>query len=280
MSNTKNKTEKVDTAPYLKKNGANSKDGRNENPSAKSNFVIPMVLLLVSAIVIVATFYEDEYNALLTSSDETTAVVETVETVEVIEVATSNKAETAGTLATTAPAAEAAATEALATKIDTPPAAIIPAPVTVATNNSNQQTQTKTVALTENRQAKKTQVEDNAQRPTGRVDRYNNYSREQAKARAKQHMAMIQERRQAYEKDMKERRTQYETAIKARQERRDNLVEAQKAAYQMAHKKHMETDQKLQTIYKKIDELHQEIEQIKREYYSNQRSSLAPMYTL
>lgn len=63
MSDTEKKTETSDTAPYMKK------DKTSETSKGKGNFVIPLILLLVSAIVIVATFYEDEYKNLIAQTD-------------------------------------------------------------------------------------------------------------------------------------------------------------------------------------------------------------------
>jgi DNA repair exonuclease SbcCD ATPase subunit len=64
---------KVDTAPYINK----KHDNKDQD---KSNFVMPLVLLAVSVIVIVATFYEDEYNDLVASIEqaETEAVTELI----------------------------------------------------------------------------------------------------------------------------------------------------------------------------------------------------------
>ena len=71
MSDTKNKTKKkaevkaeaktAETAPYLKK----GKQQDNQAESSKTNVLIPLVLLLVSAIVIFATFYNDEDEGLV-----------------------------------------------------------------------------------------------------------------------------------------------------------------------------------------------------------------------
>jgi hypothetical protein len=72
MTDTENKTQdtteksSTDTAPYLKKNS-----NKEPSESSKGNFVIPLILLLVSAIVIIATFYEEEYSSLWTASTET-----------------------------------------------------------------------------------------------------------------------------------------------------------------------------------------------------------------
>jgi len=81
MSDTENKTENAaetkttDTAPYLKKNIKSE----SKTETSKSNIVIPLVLLLVSAIVIVATFYEEEYSNFMAQADaQDTATTEAV----------------------------------------------------------------------------------------------------------------------------------------------------------------------------------------------------------
>ena len=76
MSDTKKHTEKNNAAPYIKKDGRNKID-----ESSKSNFVIPLILLLVSAIVIFATFYEDEYKNLMASIDIQTDATENTATI-------------------------------------------------------------------------------------------------------------------------------------------------------------------------------------------------------
>jgi len=71
MSNTENKiennaeTKTTEAAPYMKKDSQNT----DTTEPSKSNLVIPLLLLLVSGIVIVATFYEDEYNNLVADAD-------------------------------------------------------------------------------------------------------------------------------------------------------------------------------------------------------------------
>ena len=284
MSDTENKTEKnaekAEVAPYMKRASTD-----NKTESKKSNFVIPMVLLLVSAIVIVATFYEDEYNALMTAqSDETT------ETAQPETQAGNPAAETVAktNTVTTADTAAEAATAKTATTEAPVAAEVTAAPKAETASTAKSDKQPQVVAQTVNTQvapaataqAKTAQLQPNAQFRSNNANRYNGYNREQASARTKQHMAIIQQRRQTYEQEMQTRRTQYETAMKTQQERRSNMIEAQKAAYQRAQKSKVETGQKLQVIYKKIDGLHQEIDQIMREYYSTRKSSTAPMHTL
>jgi len=287
MSDTENKTknnaEKTEAAPYMKKTST----GRNPE-SNKSNFVIPMVLLLVSAIVIVATFYEDEYNALMAQTDETTETAQAETPASAAPVETTAKTDT---VATTDTATEMATAQAATTEtpvVAEATAEPVIAPKTEATITANNDKQPQVVAQTVNTvaasaptaQAKTAQLQPNAQFRSNNANRYNGYNREQASVRTKQHMAMIQQRRQAYDQEMQSRRTQYEAAMKAQQERRNNMIEAQKAAYQRAQKSKVETGKKLQVIYKKIDELHQQIDQVMRDYYSTRRSSATPMHTL
>jgi len=76
MSDTNNKTESkaetAETAPYMKKD----RQQDNQTESAKSNVITPLVLLLVSAVVIVATFYESEYKGLVVHADSLTDSLE------------------------------------------------------------------------------------------------------------------------------------------------------------------------------------------------------------
>ena len=80
MSDTENKTKNkaetkiAETTSYLKKD----KQQGNQTESSKSNMVIPLVLLLVSATVIFSTFYadENEYEALVAQEDSVTDSLE------------------------------------------------------------------------------------------------------------------------------------------------------------------------------------------------------------
>ena len=67
-NNTETKTS--ETAPYMKKNIQK----KAQPESSKSNIVIPLVLLLVSAFVITATFYQDENSDTLADAAAVTAV--------------------------------------------------------------------------------------------------------------------------------------------------------------------------------------------------------------
>ena len=71
---TENKTDsKVDEATS---NLEENKHNDNQIKSSKSNIVIPLMLLLISAIVIIATFYEDEYRNLIAQTDQKTDATE------------------------------------------------------------------------------------------------------------------------------------------------------------------------------------------------------------
>lgn len=84
---------------------------------------------------------------------------------------------------------------------------------------------------------------------------------------------MLQQRRQAYEREMQDRRAQYEAAIKAQQKKRANIAEAQKTVFQRAQQNRLETSQKIQEIHNQIFKLHEEIHQIMRE----SRKAAAPI---
>ena len=100
---TEDKTEAktADTAPYLKKD----RQASNQSESAKSNVVIPLVLLLVSAIVIVATFYEDEYKDLVAQGDSATDPIEKTEAAD-ITISSAEEEKTSGEVAANEPVTE------------------------------------------------------------------------------------------------------------------------------------------------------------------------------
>ena len=254
MSDTENKTETAaetkttDTAPYMKK------DGQTEpkTVSSKSNIVIPLVLLLVSAIVIVATFYEEEYNDLLAQTDtlnvETTEVTAETSSAKKISETPDQPAKSAEIKTETVVQVETVDESVTAQAEETSPAAeIVAAP-----------TEKVAVAAVQ-KQAANNYVRA---RPAYAPYQYNSNNRERTQAMAKQHVEMLQQRRQAYEKEMQDRRTQYEAAMKARQEKRANVAEARKAVFQRAQQNRLETNQKIQEIHNKISELHEEIHQI------------------
>ena len=284
MSNSENETqdkaEDTNTAPYLKKN---IKTDSPAAESSKSNIVIPLVLLLVSAIVIVATFYEDEYSELVTAGTEklenTEAAVEELvasddsakentivaEVKENDAVSTRNPAEH-----TTQAKAEETSTVAIDDSVvntgtQTDKTAEIPA---VAA-----QPATAPVAVTtQNKQAPFNRVRMQAVNTASQQQRAMNYEQamQRAQAQAKEHNEMLQQRRQAYEREMQSRRQQYEARMKAYQEQRAKVAETQKAIFQRVQQNHVETAQRLKDMHNQISALHEELHQIMRQPYQEQ----------
>ena len=283
MSDTENKTEKTaettDTAPYMKKD----KQNKDDTTSAKSNIVIPLVLLLVSAIVIIATFYEEEYSDLMAQTeaqDNAVSKVNTEVTAEAIpETASEVVAETAGN--------DSNATQdrpALNVKTTTEKAGAV-AQIEATEQNSVTEAKSAPPAVVKEEvvavvAAQARPVNNNArpQQPYAAPYQYNAYNRDQAKVMAKQRMEMLQQRRQAYEKEMQDRRTQYEAAMQARQEKRKNIAEAQKAVFQRAQQDRVETNQKIQDIHNKISKLHEEIHQLMQQ--SKKPAAPVPMHSM
>ncbi len=265
MSDTKKTTENKaetktpDTAPYMKKDST----PESKSESKKSNFVIPLVLLLVSGIVIIATFYEDEYNKFMAQEEtQDIATTEVIAKVEGTEISTI-EAQPVASVETIPEKAEAVTqTEAADQSV---------AVETTTADKAEKVTAKNTVvAPAQSQQA----VNNYARtRPAYAPSQYKPYNREQAQTRtqaaAKQRMEMLQQRRQAYENEMQDRRAQYETAMKAHQEKRANVAKAQKAVFQRAQKNRIETNQKIQEIHKQISKLHEEIHQLMLESKRN-----------
>jgi len=263
MSDTENKaestakTEAVETAPYMKKDNQN----KDEIKSTKSNIIIPLVLLLTSAIVIAATFYGEGYNIILNEADAQK------------EAATDVIAETAG--AETAVAEDDIAQDYPAESIETEKNGTVAKTeatdqdITAQTEATSPADIIVTKASTAETVAAATQAQpENSRALTQRIyatSQYNVYNREQAQVWAKQHMEMLQQRRQAYEREMQDRRARYEAAMKARQEKRANIAKAQKAVLKRAQQNRVETNHKIQEIHNQISKLHEEIHQIMRE---------------
>lgn len=264
MSDTDNKTKNAadiktaDVAPYMKK----VEQDKNHKAPAKTEMLIPAVLLLVSAIVIGATFYNKPDKNLLAQNDSpviATAEIETSITPPAIDVSAAQQQPTANTEKTTEESIvqikvneqKAVAEINVATVISEP--AVSSADAAAITEKTLPATNA-VVAVT----------------PTYTRYRYQPpYSRVQAQARAKQHMEMLQQRRQAYETEMQDRRTRYETAMKNRQEKQAKVSEAKKAVFQRIQKDRLATDQKVQAIHQQIAKLHEEIHQIMRESKRN-----------
>ncbi len=283
MSDTKNKTEnntesKTDeVAPYMKQD----KQDKAPAESSKSNMVIPLVLLLVSAIVIVATFYEDEYNDLVAEASsatetqtETSASEKPDNNTEAVAQATENNNATAVEIQAVAVNAESPANteiQAVSTaKQDTmmPPA--------------DRVTDTQTRAA--NHHARMQTAYAPYQRTPYAGYPVNQQSYEQARKeaiaraqeQAKKHDAIMQQRRQAHEKEMQARRQQYEAAMKAQQEKRAKIAETQKAVFQRVEQNRMENNQKMKEMHDEISKMHNEIHQIMRDSQPQYRNNSAP----
>jgi hypothetical protein len=272
------------------------KDSQRQNAtnSSKSNIVIPLVLLLVSAIVIIATFYEDGYDDLVaeanlitetpaeapkskTPSMESAAVAENTE-VNIID--ENNVA--------TAPEAEAAATEIQAVAENAEAANTDDIKVSSAeTDVITQQTDDRISS----RQARTSNIRERMQTtyaPFQPIPYTNNeidqpsyeQTRKDAMARsqelAKIHNERRQQRRLTYENEMQTRRQQHEAVVKAQEERRAKFAEAQKAVFQRVEQNRLENAQKIKQMHEQISKMHDEIHQIMRESQPHYRYNDAP----
>ena len=293
MSDSENKTENkteaktTDTAPYLKKD----KQPVKQSESAKSNVVIPLVLLLVSAIVIIATFYEDEYKDLVAQGDSVTDPIEKTETTDITISTTEEK--TSAQSAANESATEETLTEEQVSATDaqidetvavvevteketvkaTPASALLPAGAVskVATTGITESAPAESdaeSATTMNKEAGQSRYAP-YQRPTYADREAYEEARKEAMARAKaerkKHNEMMQQRRLAYEKEMQERREQFETMMKAYKEKREKLAETKKAIYQQFEQNRTEAKQKMEQMHKEISELHRQMQQMMRD---------------
>lgn len=257
MTDTENKTENAaakdttDTAPYMKKSSTPE--------SSKSNIVIPLVLLVVSAIVIFATFYQEEYNNLVAGTDSDTTPAEmsleqaatdaideksdTVVITEQIEAANSAVEETATIVA--------AQVSDLST--DTAP--------TDDQGQAQQQAANEELAM-------QTQAADYADNTDSAYSAYQyraniqNPAKSHTQEQAQKYNEVMQQRRQAYEKEMEARRQQFEASMKVQQKKREAMIAAQKAEFQRMEMNRMETAEKIQALHNQISELHKEIHQL------------------
>jgi len=276
MSDTENKTENttetktVDTTPYMKKPGQEE----SKTASSKTEMLIPAILILVSAIVIGATFYNKDSKAPVAQIE---APVNTTVSTTASETETTPAADATSQQLTAAKQAtdeeKPAQTEALETSEKS----------TVA---ENEETATpviqETVLVSEekivavNTQPAPAAAHKVTMRPPAAAYQRKPYSREQVQA--KQHMQMMQQRRQAYEREMQDRRARYEAAMKAQQAKRAKIAEAKKAVFQRVQKDRLATEQKIQAIHKQIAKLHDEIHQIMRE--SRRNSAPVKMHSM
>ncbi len=262
----KTETEKVDTAPYLKKD----KQQDNRTESSKSNLVMPLVLLLVSAIVIIATFYEDEYKDLVAQAEPATDSLESAASADVTATDTVAAAVTTDEKII---AKEPVAKEdtASAAEINTMPTTPIAKQLPAAAI-----TMAALVEVTETESAENNAAAGPAQSryaPYQRQPYANRQAYEQARrkamadtqAQAKKHDEMMQQRRQAYEKEMQARREQREAMMKTYQEKRAKIAETQKAIYQQFEQNRSEAMQKMEQMHKEISDLHKQMHQMMRD---------------
>jgi hypothetical protein len=285
---TEDKTEAktADTAPYLKKD----KQPANQSESAKSNVVIPLVLLLVSAIVIIATFYEDEYKDLVAQGDSATDPIEKTEAAGLTISATEEN--TSDETAADKPATEETISEESVSATDaqdvqdatvaavevaekqTAPATPVSALLPTGSITKVATTEITESAPAENNAAPATSMDKEPgqsryapyQRPTFADREAYEQARKEAMARAeaerKKHNEMMQLRRQAYEKEMQERREQFEATMKAYKEKKAKLAETQKAIYQQFEQNRIEAKQKMEQMHKEISEMHRQMHQM------------------
>ncbi len=273
MSDTENKTENskettaADTAPYMKKTSHNDKTASN-----KTEMLVPAVLLLVSAIVIGATFYGNKNADTQTQKEDTPAITAATEVENIVKTPASDTRATQEQSVSNTETTKQIATEKNATKTetsqqssgaDTKQAAAV-AEIIVITEEE--------VAVAEPQIAPASHIAAaHTTHASGHAPyQYNPYRRQQTQAitrtRVKQHMAMLQQRRQAYEREMQARHAQYEAAMKAQYEKRTRIAEAKKAVFQRAQKNRLVIKQKIQGIEKQIGKLHEEIYQLMNEY--------------
>ena len=284
MSDTENKTENttetetVDTAPYMKKPGQNE----SKTASSKTEILAPAVLMLVLVGIISIIFYNKDHRDHAAQS-ETVAVIE-VETIApaedtVAEAQAANEqtseqtSEQAAVEENTAQTTAAETTEEITTaEIEETAAPAVKAPAVKppavkapAAKEVVVVIEEKTVAVT-TPQVPVAAVNKVNMRPAAPYQRMPN---SRAQVQTKQRMEMLQQRRQAYEREMQDRRARYESAMKAQQEKRAKIAEAKKAVFQRAQKDRIAAEQKIQALHKQIAKLHEEIHQIMRETRKN-----------
>ena len=92
-------------------------------------------------------------------------------------------------------------------------------------------------------------------------------ARAEAQERATKHNEMMQQRRQAYEKEMQSKQ-QYKTTMEARQQERAKI---QKDEFQRMKQNHLETRKKIQEMQKQIFDLHEKIRQLMHEKYTRHK---------
>jgi len=264
MTDTENKTEQatekdtVDTAPYMKK------DSTPE--SSKSNIVIPLVLLIVSAIVIFATFYKEEYNNLVTGTNSDSepaeapphqSATDVTDNTDVIVIAEQSEDVNSAPEETVAIVAE----ESSEPVVDSAPVSDAETATADMQDMAQQPTTNDDLAM-QTQAANNFDSPQSAYRPYPYRPDVQNPAKSHTQEQAQKYNEVMQQRRQAYEKEMEARRQQFEASMKAQQKKREALMEAQKAEFQRMEKSRLETAEKIQALHNQISELHKEIHQL------------------
>jgi hypothetical protein len=272
-------------------------DTENKSETNKSNFIIPFVLLLVSAIVIVATFYGDEYKTLVAQTDtsedkqDDTGKILAEETVEETPADNANEALaniTTDAEQTTSQESETNVTAETALVADVKAAESADNTIVVANSQSTEPENTASVESKEqnNGQSNNTHQQNTPVTVTDTESRvrpvaYTPYQGRQynrgvskqeyddrvarAQEQAKQYHEMMQQRRQSHMQEMQARRQHYEAKMHAQHEKQIEIFKAQKAIYQQAQQDRRAINQKIQEIHNRISDMHEEIHQIMQE---------------
>lgn len=290
MSDIENKTDSTaetpatNTAPYMKK--------ADDKPAAtKSNFVIPIILLLVSIIVIVATFYEDEYNTLIaelnagSNEDSEAVIISTSEDAGVNgTVNSSNSADVRSSATTEISSTEETATEEVRAVVISEESGKSTAVATdnkkgLAQNLSNSDRSMATAATDNDKETSesaqvnqdKTALQLASKTAVAQVPAFKHNAYQQSRnPQAQKHHEMMQQRRQTYKAEMQARREQHKATMKARHEQRAAFYETQKAVFQRTQNKRVETAkqiQQIQQIHQKIEVLHDELHQLMQQHH-------------
>jgi len=259
MSNAeKNNTETANVAPYMTKN----KPITNQAEATKNNTTIPLLLLLISAIVITGSLYEAEPTTqVVTIQKQNNIAADAAPTVSIAQAAMTEPAKVDDTIKNSEEENQAITNQQQRDATSTPFA-------TNQTANINDDAENgeKTVAITilESKEVHQTKITPiNQKIEMASTDTTNLPPVKQT------HAALLQQRRLAHEDKIQTIRQQRNTEIKAREEKRAQYIKGQKAAFHRTLQIQREARQKIQAVYQRIAELHQEIHQILRKSHSH-----------
>jgi hypothetical protein len=229
--------------------------------------VIPLVLLVVSAIVIFATFYKEEYNNLVsgTNSDSESAEVPphqaateaTNDKTDVIVIAEQSEDASSVPEDTVTIVTE----ESSEPVVDSAPAG----DTGTASGDTQEMSQQQTANDDLTMQTQTANNFDSTQsdyRPYSYRPNIQNPAKSHTQEQAQKYNEVMQQRRQAYEKEMEVRQQQYAASMKAQQKKREAFIAAQQAEYQRMEKNRLETAEKIKVLHDQISELHEEIHQL------------------